>query len=234
MEKQKINSERKENLSKTGVLVVITGASGAGKDVVMDGFLQNPLIESLNLKRVVTCTDRPPRLNETRDIQYHFVSNGDLKEMEKNGELVEPIKDYGLSNKATPKKEILRFVNGENLVWRIDPSLASEVVSGKFFKKEFPGGAEVLQKHTIVISVTAPKEVIENRRKRRDGDKYEHNLEDYEIRDKQDKEHLNTLQKDALTIQNLDGKLDEAINLSVKSAVEFYNKVKKNDEAKKR
>ncbi len=225
MEQRKF-AERKEIDNKMGVLVVLTGASGAGKDVVMEKFLNSSFVSENNLRQVVTCTDRPPRSNETRDVQYHFVSNEELKEMEKNGELVEPIKNYGTSNKATPRKEIERFVNGENLVWRIDPSLASQVVSGEFFKREFSGYAEALQKNTIVIFVTAPKEVIEDRRKRRDGDNYKNNLTDYKIRDAQDEEYLNVLQKKAISIVNLDGKLDDTVSSVITCVKKSYDKIK--------
>lgn len=211
--------------SKPGILVVITGASGAGKDAVMEDFLKTPFVKENNFKQVVTCTDRAPRIGETEDIHYHFVSKKGLQKMEKDGKLVEPIKNYGTSNKATPRIEIERFINGQNLIWRIDPSLASQVASGKFFKREFCQNSEILQKHTIVIFVTAPKEVIENRRKKRDGKKYELNRKDYEIRDKQDEKYLSILEKNAISAINLDGKLDKTVDTVVKSITNYYDKI---------
>ena len=207
-----------------GVLIIFTGASGAGKDSVMDEFLKNPLVQKFNLKKVVTCTDRPPRPGETDGIQYHFVSSAQLQKMAKDDELVEPITKYGTSNKATPKIEIERLLAGENLVWRIDPSRAAEVASGKFFQRIFPEKAHLLQSHTIVFFVTAPKEVIAERRKRRDLDKYD--PAEYKVRDDQDQIYLDILQKKATLIENLDSRLDETVDLAVKFAVDTYDKIK--------
>jgi len=207
-----------------GVLIIFTGASGAGKDSVMDEFLKNPLVQKFNLKKVVTCTDRPPRPGETDGIQYHFVSSAQLQKMAKDDELVEPITKYGTSNKATPKIEIERLLAGENLVWRIDPSRAAEVASGKFFQRIFPEKARLLQNHTIVLFVTAPKEVITERRKIRDLDKYD--PAEYKVRDDQDQIYLDILQKKATLIENLDSRLDETVDLAVKFAVDTYDKIK--------
>lgn len=206
-----------------GNLIVITGASGAGKDSVMEGFLKDPRIIELNLKQIVTCNDRPPRPGETDGIQYHFVTNQKLKEMEVHGELVEPVTLTGTSNKATPRSEIERLFAGENMIWRIDPSRAAEVASGDFFKRLFPDTFEILQKHTLVLFVTAPKEEIEDRRKSRDLDKYD--PKEYQARDDQEKPYLEILKKNAVSISNLNGKLTDAIETVVNLTSEFQKKL---------
>lgn len=207
---------------KTGMLLVITGASGAGKDSVMDGVLKDPKIQKLGLKRIVTCADRPPRPHEIDGVQYHFVSREKLQEMENLGELVEPIMQTGSSGKATPKSEISRLLNGENLVWRIEPIRAADVAKGSFYKSLFPEEAENLQAHTIVLSIVAPRVEIEKRRKNRDQDKYD--PAEYITRDVQEKPDLEILEKYATPIQNLEGELDEAINVAVKSVIDLYEK----------
>jgi len=211
---------QKDNI---GILVVISGASGAGKDSVMDRFLKDPQIQQLNLKRIVTCADRPPRPGETDGVQYHFVSHEKLQELSDKGELVEPIMQTGSSGKATPKSEIARLLNGENLVWRIEPNRAADVATGSFYKKLFPEDAENFQKHTIVLSIVAPLVEVEARRKSRDLDKYD--PVEYAIRDNQEKPDLEILAKHAIQIQNLDGKLDEAVGLAVKNVTELNDKI---------
>jgi guanylate kinase len=208
-----------------GTLTVFTGASGAGKDSVMDEFLKNISIQKLNLEKVVTCTDRPPRPGEIDGVHYHFLTESKLQEMSKTGKLVEQITLTGTSNKATPKSEIERLLGGENLVWRIDPSRAAEVASGGFFKRLFPENADIMQKHTLVLFITAPRTVIDDRRKRRDLDKY--NPEEYRARDEQERPFLEILERMALPIGNLDGKLDKAVDLAVKSVITFNNEIKK-------
>lgn len=208
---------------KIGYLIVITGASGSGKDAVMDGFLKTEFVKKINLKRIVTCNDRPPRPGETNGVQYHFVSGQKLKEMEKNNDLVEPITMTGTSNKATSKTEIARLLAGENLIWRIDPSRAAEVASGDFFKRLFPNKADEFQKHTLVLFVTAPKSEIDGRRKNRDLDKY--NPAEYLARDEQEKPYLKILEENATPIQNLDGKLNDAIETAEKIASDFTKEI---------
>ncbi|MDQ5953088.1 MAG: guanylate kinase [Patescibacteria group bacterium] len=212
------------NNKKLGILIVITGASGAGKDAVMDEFLKDPRLSGLNLKKVVTCTNRPPRPGETDGVQYHFLEDAKLRQMEAKGELVEEITTTGTSAKATPKCEIERLLKGENLVWRIDPSRAAEVATGNFFKRVFPQHVDLLQPRTMVLFITAPKEVIEERRRRRDLDKY--NPAEYEARDSQEKPYLEILEKSAVSIENLDGRLNEAASAAVNSVINFYNNVK--------
>jgi hypothetical protein len=150
--------------------------------------------------------------------------------MEKNGELVEPITATGSSNKGTTKKEIERLFSGESLIWRIDPSRAAEVASGDFFKRLFPEDAETLQKQTIVLFVTASKEDIEARRKNRDGEDY--NPKEYQLRDNQEKPYLEILSKSAVSIDNVQNKLDETIGKTVKVAMKFFNEIKKNNKNK--
>lgn len=227
MEKRTRNTEVKEKMTKTGCLLVITGASGAGKDTVMEMLLENPAIKSLNLKKVVTCTDRCPRPGEIHGVHYHFLTNQKLRQMAKNGELVEEITLTGSSNKATPKSEIERLLKSEDLVWRIDPSRAAEVVSGNFFAKHFPDHAQILQEHTIVLCVTAPKENVEKRRKLRDGDKY--NPDEYSARDEQELSHLQILQEKAVIIDNPEGKLEETISYTTSITKAHYEKVKNKD-----
>lgn len=212
---------------KIGTLFVITGASGAGKDSVMEGFLKDPQILNLHLEKIVTCTDRPPRPGETDGREYHFVSCQDLEEMEVKGELVEKITKTGTSNKATPTSEIKRMLSGENLVWRIDPSRAAEVASGDFFKRLFPENAEALQNHTFVLFVTAPREEVIERRKKRDQTKFD--ASEYEARDEQEKPFLEILEKRAAIINNLNGKLDEAVDAAVKYALDLHKEVESHD-----
>lgn len=220
--------ERKENLTKIGCLIVITGASGAGKDAVMEKVMECEDLGKLGYCKVVTCTDRPPRLAanppEVDGIHYHFVSPQELIRMEKENKLVEPRTLTGTSYKATPKFEIERLLAGENLVWRIDPSRAAEVATGKFFEEMFPDHSEILRNHTLVICVNAPKEVIDSRRKSRDKEKYD--PKEYEERDNQELRHLQILLEKACVIENLDGKLEQAVDNSLGLIKEHHAKIK--------
>ncbi len=209
---------------KVGFLLVISGASGAGKDAVMIELLRHPLVKDLNLKKIVTCTDRPLRPGETHGVDYHFITGERLQEMAANGELVEDITPTGSSNKATPKSELERLLSGEDLVWRIDPSRAAEVASERFFTKHFPEHAQILQKNTTVLCVTASKDEIESRRKARDGVRY--NQGEYSARDEQEFPHLRVLQEKAVIINNPEGCLEETVNTAASLVKANYEKAK--------
>lgn len=219
------NKEIEEIGKKLGFLLVITGGTGVGKDSLMDRLMNQDTIKEIGIRKIVTCTDRPPRTNtnppEIPGISYHFVSPKELDLMEKEGNLAEPITTTGLSRKATPVSEIKRLYKGENLVWRIDPSRASEIASGKFFERLFPKHAAILNEHTLVLCVTAPQEVIEQRRKARDKEKY--NREEYTLRDSQEHEHLEVLFENAVTLENAEGKLEETVNEAVRIILTKFN-----------
>lgn len=106
-----------EPITRAGMLVVITGISGAGKDTMMDLALRSDALAALNLTQVVTCATRTPRPGEINGTHYHFISADELHQMHTNGELVEPPTQTGTSFKATSKRELARVVEqGVNLV----------------------------------------------------------------------------------------------------------------------
>lgn len=216
--------DKKQKYKDYGCLFVITGASGAGKDSIMDGLINHPSIKSLSLKKVVTCTDRHPRPGEINGVHYHFVTKKKLQIMESKGKLAEKITPTGLSNKATPLSEVKRLLTGEDLIWRIDPSRAAEVATGDFFRRNLPKYASILQEQTLVLCVTAPKEIIENRRKTRDGQNF--NPNDYKKRDLEEFPHLQILQDRVTLIENVDGHLQESIDLAVQIITSHHAKIK--------
>jgi guanylate kinase len=215
--------ETKEKHPNIGMLIVITGRSGAGKDAVMDKLLEHNIINSLSINRVITCTDRPIRDGEPPDA-YHFLKPTDLDTMAECNKLVEEITITGTSRKATSKSEIARLLSGENLLWRIDPSRAAEVSTGNFFEKHFPENAQVLKERTLVVCINAPKRVIESRRKGREGKNYK--PEEFELRDKQDAPHIDILLKKAVVIENHDGQLSETTETVAQLIYKHHDKIK--------
>lgn len=208
--------ESLEGIGNSGMLVVISGQSGAGKDEVFNKILEHTEVEKLGFTRVVTCADRPARYGEIHGVHYHFVTPEELDIMHVTGQLVEPPLTYGTSRKATPKTELLKVLEGGMLIWRIDPSLAAQVASGDFFNGLFPeGDCVVLQKVTKVVFITASQNELEERRKKRDRDNY--NPLDYQVRDKQDAKVLKEFGHHFETIiENRDGQINETVNTVVK------------------
>lgn len=60
-------------------MIVILGESASGKSTV-----QNILCEKCGYERLITCTTRSPRIGEINDVDYHFITENDFYEMNKN------------------------------------------------------------------------------------------------------------------------------------------------------
>lgn len=107
---------------KDNKLVVITGPSAVGKTV-----LALELIKWLPLKKVITTTSRPIRLNEKRGIDYHFVSRDRFEGMIDKNLLVEFIEFNG-NYYGTQRKDMRRpILDGFVPLLVIDPSEALNI-----------------------------------------------------------------------------------------------------------
>lgn len=209
----------------SGLLLVISGPSGTGKDTVINEVLKHPVITELKIRRLVTCADRPPRPGETHGVDYYFVTPEELDEMSVRGELVEKPQPTGSSRKGTPKKEFAAILAGERRLWRIESYLASKVASGEFFDEQFSAlEANTLKFLTKVLCIVSPKEQIEARRKARDGEKYD--PKEYELRDAQDEPNLKVLRKFAVFVDNLDGQLEQTVNEIINHTLKHHEKIK--------
>lgn len=200
-----------EMVSECGLLLVIAGGSGTGKDRIVDGVLAHPFFKQLGFKRLITCADRKPRKGEVHGVHYHFISTEEMDAKSNNHEFVEIPVATGTSRKATLRKEFTQiFEEKVNLLWRIDPSKSAEVASGKFFEEQFPEMVDLFKRNTIVCCIKASPEEIAKRRKARDGEKYDEN--EYRMRDQQEAPHLAILEQHAHLIYNADGKHEEAVS----------------------
>ena len=71
-------------------LLVITGPSGVGKTV-----LANHLVETIGIKRCVTCTSRMPRKFEKDGVDYFFLSRSDFEATIQSNGFIEFNEHYG-------------------------------------------------------------------------------------------------------------------------------------------
>jgi guanylate kinase len=208
------------------MLIVISGAAGAGKDFVADQFIKTETALKLGITKVRTNADRPRRTDEPEDAHY-FISEKELDRLERNGELAEEIVTTGFTRKATSKSEIRKIFENRNLLWRVDPTLASKIATGDYFYKYFPKEAETLKKQVVLIHIHAPQEVLDNRRKNRDKEK--HKPDEYRSRDEFEKPYLNILlnNSNVNVIENLDGNLEITLNHLTEIISEHYEKINK-------
>ena len=69
-----------------GKLFMILGRSASGKDTIFANLIKDPM---LALNPVVTYTTRPKRQGEEQGVQYHFVTETRMENLEKAGKVIE-------------------------------------------------------------------------------------------------------------------------------------------------
>lgn len=69
-----------------GKIFYVMGKSSSGKDTIYEELLSR---RELNLVPFIMYTTRPARANETDGVQYHFVTQETLKQMQENGRVIE-------------------------------------------------------------------------------------------------------------------------------------------------
>lgn len=112
-----------------GLLIVISGPSGAGK-----GTICNELLKSYgeNLEFSVSVTTRKPRDGEFEGVNYYFKEKSEFVKMAENEEFIEYAKVHD-NYYGTPKKYVMdKLEEGKNVILDID------VQGGMKVKSVFP------------------------------------------------------------------------------------------------
>lgn len=122
-----------ENVTPKGVLLVVSGPSGAGK-----GTICQLLREQLpDLGYSISVTTRQPRVGEVDGVNYFFKTVPQVKEMIAKGELLEYAEVYG-NYYGTPRKYVEDLLNtGHDVLLEIDIQGALQI------KERFPEGVFV-------------------------------------------------------------------------------------------
>lgn len=117
-------------MAKQGILIVLSGPSGAGKGTICQELLRS--YPELNYS--ISATTRPARVGEQNGINYWFISRPDFQKMIENDQLLEWAEVYG-NFYGTPCHHIAELLNsGKDVVLEIDTQGATQI------KKKFPQG----------------------------------------------------------------------------------------------
>ncbi|AJA48179.1 guanylate kinase [Clostridium pasteurianum DSM 525 = ATCC 6013] len=112
-----------------GLLIVLSGPSGAGK-----GTLCKELLNRQRFWLSVSATTRQPREGEVPNESYYFLSRDEFKNKILNGDFLEYAEVYG-NFYGTPKSNVMeRLENGEDVILEIDIQGALKV------KDNYPEG----------------------------------------------------------------------------------------------
>lgn len=111
------------NLPEKPLLIVLSGLSGAGKDAVLTRMKESGIL----FTHITTITTRPRRINEKKDVDYHFVSKEKFQEMIDHKELLEWATVYG-NWYGIPRKPITEALNrGEDTIVKVDVQGAATI-----------------------------------------------------------------------------------------------------------
>lgn len=126
-----MNESTESNIKKSskGLLLVISGPSGAGK-----GSICKELLKRNDCWLSVSATTRAPRSGEIDGVNYYFLEKEDFLEKVKCGDFLEYAEVYG-NYYGTPKSKVLEQLdNGRDVILEIDIQGALKV------KESYPDG----------------------------------------------------------------------------------------------
>lgn len=99
-------------------IIVLLGASATGKDTVA-----KHISEKYNIPMAISYTTRPMRSNETQGVEYYFISDDEMHEKFKNGEIIEHTSYYIQSEDVsyTYANVVGEFEKGDYILTILNP-----------------------------------------------------------------------------------------------------------------
>lgn len=148
-------------LNRKGLLLVVSGPSGAGKGTICKALLN----KNDQIKLSVSATTRKPRNEEVHGVNYFFIEKEEFTKMIENGEFLEYAQIYD-NFYGTPKAAIIECLEkGQDVILEIEMQGArqiKEVYPEGVFIFVLPPSLEEL-KSRIVGRGTETQEEIEKR-----------------------------------------------------------------------
>ncbi|WP_286149750.1 guanylate kinase [Romboutsia ilealis] len=148
-------------LNRKGLLLVVSGPSGAGKGTICKALLN----KNDQIKLSVSATTRKPRNGEVYGVNYFFIEKEEFTKMIENGEFLEHAQIYD-NFYGTPKAAIIECLEkGQDVILEIEMQGArqiKEVYPEGVFIFVLPPSLEEL-KSRIVGRGTETQEEIEKR-----------------------------------------------------------------------
>ncbi|MBO4882133.1 MAG: guanylate kinase [Lachnospiraceae bacterium] len=151
-------------MAEKGVLIVVSGFSGAGKGTIVKKIIE----ENENYALSISMTTREPREGEVEGVSYFFVSKERFEDAISNGELVE-YANYVGNYYGTPKKYVEQMIDsGKDVILEIEMQGAMQV------KTRFPDAVLVFVtppnadelKRRLMSRGTESEEVVNKRMRR--------------------------------------------------------------------
>jgi guanylate kinase len=145
--------------TKNTLVVVISGPSGVGKDVMIDRMIETGQI---GIHFTVTATTRDPRPGEQDGVNHHFVAVEDFINMIAAEQLLEWAQVYD-NYYGVPKKQVRdALAEGKHVVMRVDVQGAKrlrELMPEALLIFIIPPSLGVLRKHLVKRGVNSDTEM---------------------------------------------------------------------------
>lgn len=184
---------------KRGVLLVLSGPSGAGKDTVMLKVLER----MPNMVKLVTTNSRPKRAEEKDGFDYHFVTRDEFEKLIAEEAFFEWV-EYRGHYRGGQKKHVQEALeSGKDVVWRIDVRGVKNIRDK--VKQMFPHSAFVLL--AVKDIETLRKRIEERNSETKDGIEWSIDIAVWEQRQWHDFDYI---------VANEDGKIDDTVENVVK------------------
>ncbi len=196
MTKAELNPGLKKEIKaqlQRGVLVIISGPSGAGKDTIMNEVIKR----DKNVVHMVTTTSRPKRPGEVDGRDYYFISREEFEQLIAKDAFIEWVEYRGNLYGGQKKHLEETLALGKDIIWRID-------VRGV---KNIKDKIKTLFPYTALVFITAPSlEVLQKRLIKRGSEtnwqNWNLNMAVWETKQYKEFDYL---------IVNQDGKLNKAV-----------------------
>ena len=129
------------------IVVVISGPSGVGKDVMIERMIES---DRIGFHFTVTATTRDPRPGEVDGINHHFVTVDDFVNLISADNLLEWAQVYG-NYYGVPKQQVREaLTNGNHVIIRVDVQGAKrlrEIIPEALMIFIIPPSVDVLKSH---------------------------------------------------------------------------------------
>jgi guanylate kinase len=182
---------RIQQSKRSGLFIVLSGPSGAGKDTVLNRMKEL----GFPLHYVVTATTRPRRAGEKDRVDYYFRSEAEFQEMMQQGELLEWAQVYGHWY-GVPKQQVKQALEK-----RKDVIVKVDVQGAATIKNLLPGAV------LIFLAPPSIKEYEERLRQRQTESETE-----LKLRIKKVTEELRSLPLFDYVVVNRQGELDSTVS----------------------
>ncbi len=134
-----------------GILLVITGPSGVGKDTTKELFAKR----NSDFHKIVTDTNRAPRAGEVDGINHNFYTDENFKKRISAGKYLEYIEVRPGEYKGTSKEAISAILTGKNVIWQVDEYAMAHIKS--IIRENMPDQAESIIDKTVTVYI-APED----------------------------------------------------------------------------